>query len=153
MARWWILFAQSSLVFCLPDLDQGEPKGRHQKVIAALFDRRWHKCFPAVSTSSLFLTYPPAECDTQRERHGKLFWVGDARSTIVKRFIKEGCRHQVVLGSPTWPLQSKEDLWRVALLYLGEGGTLTCPLHELCCHRQTWRRKACQYVHMNIAWK
>lgn len=76
----------------------------------------------------------------------------DVRSTIIKELIKEACRHQVVLGVVTWPLPSEENLGRVAPLHVWVRVVhWTCPLHELCCLRHTWRTKTCQYVHMNIA--
>lgn len=75
MAGWWILFTESSPIFCLPDLHQGEPKGSQWKVIASLFDRCWHKSFLIVSTSSLLLTFPPLSV-TLRARHRKLSRVG-----------------------------------------------------------------------------
>lgn len=59
MAGWWILFAESSPVFCFSDLHLGEPKGSHWKVIASPFDRCWHKSFLFVCTSSLWLSFPP----------------------------------------------------------------------------------------------
>lgn len=68
MAGWWILFAQSSRVFCLPDLDQGEPKGSHWKVTAALFDRCWPTCFLVVS---ILWCWPfPHWMGTQSKRRG-----------------------------------------------------------------------------------
>lgn len=59
MAGWWILSPESSSVFCLSDLHQGEPKGSHWKVIEPLFDGCWHKSFLVVLISSLLLTFPP----------------------------------------------------------------------------------------------
>ena len=62
MAGWWILFAESSPVFCFSDLHPGEPKGSHWKAIASPFDRCWHKSFLFVGTSSLGLSFPPLHC-------------------------------------------------------------------------------------------
>lgn len=144
-AGWWILFAESSLVFCLQDLHQREPKGSHWKVIASLFDRCWHKSFPSCIRSLFVADCPPTECDTQSKRHGKLSGVGDVRSTIIKQLIKEVCSYQVVLGSLSWPLPSEQDLQRLAHLYVWLRVVhLTCPLHELCCLGQTQRRKTHQ---------
>lgn len=106
------------------------------------------------SPSCIYLLFlavlSPTECDTQGKRQRKLSRVRDVRSTIIKNLIKEMCSHQVVPGS----LTSKEDLWRVAHLYVWlRVVQLTWPLHELCYPRQTQRRKTCQSVHMNIAYK
>lgn len=106
------------------------------------------------SPSCIYLLFlavlSPTECDTQGKRQRKLSRVRDVRSTIIKNLIKETCSHQVVPGS----LTSKEDLWRVAHLYVWVRVVqLTWPLHELCYPRQTQRRKTCQSVHMNIVYK
>lgn len=133
MAGWWILFAESNPVFCLPDLYPGEPKGSHWKVIASLFDRCGHKSFLVVSSSTLLLSFPPMNVTLRardKENHS-----GSGRteaSPLNNSWRKHVVSHQAVPGSKTLPLPSKDNLWSVAHLYVQVRVVyLLCSLYEL----------------------